>query len=374
MRRPPTSRVPTFQPAPTARRTAAAPAEPLDDLQPVGVLGSSRGQAGASRSLHALLWTLLVGAVVLGLISLLSLSTRRPVAAAAPSPASKTPEAPPGGCAELVVNAWLAGDTSTLKSLVSTDLPRLPEGKRAAARTYTLQAKAVTAPAQTWAYVVGAEVLTIDKDGRRSPAGIQFFSVALTQNIAADTPLVGACGGWTAPSLPANVAGLSAATQVKLAYDRTLSTTGHPIADTLNPFFTALLVGDGQVERYLAPGTTVAAVTPAPYSKVRLERLAAVKADADLSTGQSLPVDGTRVHLLATVSATAGAEPGEWSLNYPLTMTVRGGRWEITSVDPAPVMAPADPDRTTGPAGRTPRPTPSTTASATSAPRPSTKE
>lgn len=345
--------VPTFAaPAPDARPGEAP--ESLEGWQPAdGIRGSSRAQAGTSRGVHALLWTLLTCAVLLGLVSLLTIGARRGTAAAAPAGPAPSTDMPPGGCAELLVTAWLAGDTGVLASLVGADVPRLPAGRRAASHTYTVSARPVPGGSQ-WAYLVGAEVVNVDDKGGRSPAGVQFFTTTLTRASAGQG---GACGGWVAPALPAQTAGLAAAGTLELDYRRTMPVSGHPIADALAPFFTALLAGGGEVDRYLSPGMQLRAVAPAPYTQVRLEHLRTDSAEL----GQTLPADGTRVRLLATVAARIGDDPGEWRLTYPLSMTVRGGRWEITSVDPAPAAAPAPSLPTTaGPASTSPAPASST--------------
>lgn len=343
MRRPPARQVPTFVAAPPAGRAPQpGPAETLDHWPADGLRGSSRTQAAASRGVHGLLWTLLIGAVALGVLGLANLGGRRAAPAAAAPAAPPVVAAPPGGCAELLVSAWLAGDATTLGALVSADVPRLPARQRAATRTYTVSAQADPAGTAGWAYVIGADVVTLDKQGRSTGAGVQFFAVTLTRPAGAATG--GTCAGWAAPTLPAQVAGLAPAGRQDLAYGRALPVTGQPIPDTLNPFFTALLAGGPEIERYLAPGTTIAAVTPAPYTAVRLERLSALK-DAEVGTGQTLPADGTRVRLLATVAAKVGDQPGEWRLTYPLTLAVRGGRWEITAIDTTPAPPPTSSTR-----------------------------
>ncbi|GAB1646802.1 hypothetical protein KRMM14A1259_72250 [Krasilnikovia sp. MM14-A1259] len=338
--------MPTFVAAPAPGRAPQPPAETLDDWPADGLRGSSRTQAATSRGVHGLLWTLLIGAVALGLLGLANLGGRRAapaVAAPAPPPAAA---APPGGCAELLVSAWLAGDATTLGALVSADVPRLPARARAATRTYTVSAQA-DAAGTGWAYVIGADVVTLDKQGRAAGVGVQFFAVTLTR--PAGQAAGGTCAGWAAPTLPAQVAGLAPAGRQDLAYGRALAVTGQPIPDTLTPFFAALLAGGPEIERYLAPGTTIAAVVPAPYTAVRLERLSAVK-DAEVGAGQDLPADGTRVQLLATVAAKVGDQPGEWRLTYPLTLAVRGGRWEITAIDTTPAVPAPTPSSSTRPA------------------------
>ena len=323
--------VPTFIADPDTRPRPVV-ADTLDDWESVnGVKGSSRVQARASRGLHILLWSLMASAVLFGLLGLLTAGARHGSTGTVATAVPLAADTPPGGCAELLVTAWLAGDTTVLSYLVGADLPHLPVGKRAATRTYTLSTRAVPGSTGQWAYVIGAEVSDVDDQGHRTPAGMQFFATTLTRAATG-----GACGGWVAPALPAQVAALSTANAQDLVYTHSLATAGAPIADTLTPFFTALLTGSGQVERYLAPGVLLSAVSPAPYSQVRLQHLSSDNADV---TAQ-VPADGTRVRLLATVNVRVAQQAGDWQLSYPLSMTVRGGRWEITSLDPGAVLAP----------------------------------
>lgn len=337
MRRRGPAPVPSFIVTPPAT-ALPEPAETLHDWPaPDGLRGSTRRQALAGRGLHALLWTLLIGAVGLGLLGM----TRPGSRAAAPAAASTVAPAvaqPPGGCAELLVTAWLTGDAAVLTALLGADVPRLPQRQRTATRTYTVSVQPGPDPA-SWSYVIGADVAAVGRNGASTAAGIQFFAVTLTHR-SAPAAAGSTCAGWSAPALPAQVAGLAPAPRQQLAYDRTLATSGQPVADTLGRFFTALLAGGPEIERYLAPGVSLAAVTPAPYTQVRLERLAAAGGE-QLRAGE-VPADGTQARLLATVAATVGDQPGEWRLTYPLSMAVRGGRWEITAIDPAPVLPPAD--------------------------------
>src|SRR5205814_1111465 len=114
------------------------------------------------RAAHGLLWTLLVGAVLLGLAGLAAFLAPPPAASGGggqPTAAASTVPAPPGGCAELVVTAWLAGDTVTLRPLLGGDVPRLPAGQRAAQRTYTVTTAGAPGPVPAWSFVIGADVV-----------------------------------------------------------------------------------------------------------------------------------------------------------------------------------------------------------------------
>jgi hypothetical protein len=51
-----------------------------------------------------------------------------------------------------------------------------------------------------------------------------------------------------------------------------------------------------------------------------------------------VPKDGACQQVLVTVRAT-GRDSNRVPLAYAFTLTARAGRWEITSLDPAPVSA-----------------------------------
>src|SRR5262249_20199473 len=107
------------------------------------------------------------------------------------------------------------------------------------------------------------------------------------------------------------------------------------------------LTGDGDVSRYLAPGVALDAVTPAPFTKVTVDRLAVAKIDGS-----------TRARVLATATTSAG---GQRSVGYELGIHPRAGRWAVTSLAGAAVLAdqPATPASTapTAPAPTAPAPT-----------------
>lgn len=103
-------------------------------------------------------------------------------------------------------------------------------------------------------------------------------------------------------------------------------------------------------------------VTPAPYTSVEVDQIAAAGPGADRVSGAAaVPKDGTQQQVLVTVRAT-GWDSNCVPLAYAFTLTARAGRWEITSLDPAPLpaitAAPAatPPPGTTSPVTTTPVP------------------
>lgn len=291
-----------------------------ENWHPAGPVGAStRLQATLSRWLALGLWAVIGLALVLGLVNCAQTSASAPPPVTAAH--SPTPVAPPGGCAELAVAAWVAGDADLLDgATAATGLA--PDADRQAVHTYTA---AVTGPAapDRWGYLVAARVQERDRDsGQWQDLGLQYFTVTMVES-------QGGCQGWSPAALPMQVAAPPLAADVALPYTVPLTPSGTELGATLEAFFGGMLAGAGDMERYLAPGVTIPAVVPAPYREIRVTDLRAWSG-APIERAADLPPDGTTVRLLVTVTADRAALP----LTYPVTVAVRGGRWEVVAIDP----------------------------------------
>ncbi len=131
--------------------------------------------------------------------------------------------------------------------------------------------------------------------------------------------------------LPAIVPAPEPAEQPRLAYTAEL-TTVDAIAAAAEGFMTSLLLGNGDVARYTTPGTEITPVTPAPYADLTVSSVMAIPTDVDPAEVTS----GEQVEVLVTVAATAGS--GTDRLNYPLLLTARDGRWEVTTIRSSPLL------------------------------------
>src|SRR5690606_3444107 len=122
-------------------------------------------------------------------------------------------------------------------------------------------------------------------------------------------------------------------------YEVSLPASGTELSQTLTAFFNGLLAGTENVERYVAPGVFIPTLTPPPYQQVEVTDLR-----ARVELPEAVPPDGTVAQLLVTVST----ESVDLPLVYPVTVGVRGGRWEVIALDPLvgtdplPVVAPMD--------------------------------
>jgi len=291
--------------------------------------GSTRLQTALSRVAACLLWGAVVLAVVLGLVNLAGPPV--PVSLPPPGAASASPRIPPpGGCAEIVGAGWLAGDPDVVAGIAGQPArtPSPGPGRRAA-HTYTAAATP-SADGTRWGYLVGVDVEHRDDDGSWVAAGRQFYTVTLAAG--------GGCAGWGAVAPPARVAAPALAAPVGSGYPARLPASGTPLSDTLGAFFTAVLTGTGSADRYVAPGSVAPVLESARYDWVELAdvRAAGVAGGSVAATvtvgGTAVPPDGTVLHLLVTVVADPAGDP--LPLVYPVTVGVRGGRWEVMSIDP----------------------------------------
>lgn len=109
---------------------------------------------------------------------------------------------------------------------------------------------------------------------------------------------------------------------------------GDPAARAaVQEFLTAYLAGSGEVSRYTAPGSSITAVTPAPYSKVLVQNLNATE---EMSAKTAVK-DGTEVQVLVTAQLDQGTS--SQTSTYFLTMASRAGRWEVKSIDTTPKIS-----------------------------------
>lgn len=131
-----------------------------------------------------------------------------------------------------------------------------------------------------------------------------------------------------ATNAPSPVAGPVKAPKVQLGYRDQVSLDS-TLGASVSQFLTALLAGQGDLTRYTTPGMKIRAVSPAPYSSVELANLVTSE---DLGDGLDAPAEGRTVRALVTANAIDGAG-GAVTVQYPLTLKARAGRWEIAKID-----------------------------------------
>jgi hypothetical protein len=179
-----------------------------------------------------------------------------------------------------------------------------------------------------WSVVVAVDLLTQQPDGSH-PAKITCEQVSLLGN----------AGAYVAAALPSPVACPGTLASVELGYGQSAELDG-PIGQSVGGFLTAYLVGQGQLDRYVSPGASLAVVVPAPYVSVRLQEL---RTHEEFEPGQAArPLDGTQTHVLARAFG-YDATGQNTAVDYALTLTARAGRWEVSGIDPSPLLAQQSP-------------------------------
>jgi hypothetical protein len=236
------------------------------------------------------------------------------------------PSATPEGWAEMYVRSWLSATRDDLAGL-ETFCPQGAKPQRATGTQVpidTAMVSVVSPAAGLWSVVVVADVLVLQPDGKRKAT-----------LLCAQVAVAGTDGAYSAAALPSPVACPSAGGAVALAYEEVGEPAG-PVGQSVAGFLGAYLAGQGQLERFVSPGASLAPLRPASFAAVRLVEL---RTHEKFEPGQAArPLDGTTVHVLvhaAAVDVTGQGTP----VDYALTLVARAGRWEINRIDPAPLLA-----------------------------------
>lgn len=246
-----------------------------------------------------------------------------------------------GEFAQRLVVTWLATTRERPDALVAL-IPGVQD-QSLPATPYTVADPTVadiTDNAGVWSVTVAVTVTDIrHQDARR------FYRVPVIVTTSAGAPLT-----VTAVTLPTPVAAPIVTSPPRLGYDTLVDPTG-PVAATVAGFLTAYTTGQGDVTRYVSPGATLPAITPAPFTAVHLDGLSADRVPA------AAPGDGQVLRVLVTATGTVAA--GQVSpVSYALTLTARADRWEVTAIDLTPLLA--TPPTTTTTSGVTAPATPLT--------------
>jgi len=266
--------------------------------------------AHSVRATAALLWGLVAAGAVLGALAFLTRPSR-------PAETRAEDSRPPTGFAELYVGAFLGAGEGSESMLLPflADPPKLrgvSSGSMYAARTAAIGVE-VVAP-RYWSIDVAAEVLGRVGDGYES-LGIRVYRVAVLD----------ADGGPVAVTLPSLVTIPTAPAPAPLG----LRASAQPrpddeLAAAITGFVTAFLCGDGDVERYVAPGSAVAAVQPPPFRTAEV-----------LSLARST-TEGPVEHVLVVVDG-RDVIGRRQQLAYGLVVARRAGRWEVQHIAAPPL-------------------------------------
>ncbi|MGW3681260.1 conjugal transfer protein [Streptomyces prasinus] len=227
--------------------------------------------------------------------------------------------ADPSGYAQLFVGAWLrssADDTATAQARLAQSLAPDVELPDRAADAHDAQARLESVTAVRSAQH-GSGRWWVTVAAQYADASVRYFAVPVA---AGDDG-----GSFTVTGAPGVVAGPGRAEVTPSPYGVTVSKG--ELSSTVGQFLGAYLTGAGEVERYLAPGVHLPAVSPAPYSAVTVRQVLAVE---EAAAGEKVPGDGTTVRVRAQVEARD--EAGRWPLAYELELKARSGRWDVAAL------------------------------------------
>lgn len=223
---------------------------------------------------------------------------------------------------------------------------------------------AVATSPGVWVVTVAAQVAP----ARGAPERTRFFAVPVA--VAGDSAVRS-----KALSLPSEVPDPGASVAQELSYARPIASGTGPWGTSAG-FLSALLTGQGEVARYTSPGAPIRQVSPPPWDRAQLVRLAAAGPFEDRA-----PQDGSTVRVLATVEVSTSAPPapvqtsapiptpsgdrataapssptgavsppaapsrvsGPYAMQYTLTLTARAGRWEVTQMQTPQASDPETP-------------------------------
>ncbi|MGW7613263.1 conjugal transfer protein [Streptomyces sp. NPDC054766] len=269
------------------------------------------------------LWTVIAaGPVALGVAITSTPATVEAATATRPAAVRTTVASDPAGYAQLFLGAWLRSSaddaTSAQARFVQSmgpdvDLPDPAPGAPSKLASVSV-VRSVQRAGGAWSVTVAAQYA----DG-----AVRYYAVPVAGDRAGTAFAVTAAPGVVAGPALIDVPASSYGVRVPEG----------ALASAVGEFLGAYLTGAGEVDRYLAPGVKLSAVSPSPYSVVVVQQvLAAEKAAA----AEQMPGDGTRVRVLAQVEARDAG--GRWPLAYEVVLRVRSGRWEVAGLESGSVQ------------------------------------
>ncbi|MFF4449944.1 conjugal transfer protein [Streptomyces sp. NPDC001502] len=322
------------------------------DKEPVG--GWSTGaQANTTNLLRWAAWGLLVLGPFIGTMAYLAPPSQ--AGPAEPEPTSSAAPAAGGqgaaGFATLFVASWLSAGEGDQNKLAAYYPPAAslrfegPSGRRHGEQLTVVRLRQTDHT--VWSVTVAARVVPVRPASAKPSTepgtagsekvsdGVRYFQVPVAT--AAGTQ---GATAYTALALPGEVTAPERAATPDLIYGPMRpALPSDPRTQAVTSFLTAYLTGVGaaELDRYLAPGTQLAPITPAPYKGIALDQLA-IEGEQGSEPGVTVPGDGTTLRVLAVLRATEHDDV-RVPLAYALTLNARAGRWEITSLDGAPTTA-----------------------------------
>ncbi|WP_438306599.1 conjugal transfer protein (plasmid) [Streptomyces sp. HUAS TT11] len=293
----------------------ASPGEAAAPMAAGARLEAMRRRARVSR---VAVWTVIAAGPIALAVAVASTPTTVAAApATTPTAARTAPAADPSGYAQLFIGAWLrssADDPTTAQARLAQSMaPDVELPNPAADAQSAPQSVAAVRSAQriggAWSVTVAAQYA----DG-----SVRYYTVPVTADPSGSS--------FAVTGAPAVVAGPARAGVPKLAYGVTVPDGG--LSSAVGEFLTAYLTGAGEVDRYLAPGVNLTAVSPAPFTAVTVQQITGIE---ETAAADQVLADGTKVRVLASVEARDTT--GRWPLAYELTLKARSGRWDVAALE-----------------------------------------
>lgn len=282
------------------------------------------GTSLATRAVHlALVAALVCGPLALAVAALRSGRNAPPATAVSSMSNVGTLEASRASAAgERLVLTWMTGtqaDEPMLQAQLMTALPptfALPDTKPVPPDQVWVDS-AEEVDAGRWQIVVGA---------RGGAAGAQsFFTVPVLVDDAGAAVLT--LPARTNPPAPPDARLAPAQGLTSVALD-------DPVYQTVSGYLAAFLGGQGELDRWVAPGVNATPIQPRPCRMVNLD-------DVRTAVDEVPAPDRNGLQLAVIATATCRAAAGSATVSqYPLVLQVRDGRWEVAADNPGLATSP----------------------------------
>ncbi|GAA3785698.1 conjugal transfer protein [Streptomyces chiangmaiensis] len=264
-------------------------------------------------------WTVIAAGPIALCVAVTSAPTTVAAAPATKPTAVRTATAAtdPGGYAQVFIGAWLRSDANDETSAQA----RLAQSMAPDVELPDPAADAQSAPGSVTAVrnaQRGTGAWSVTVAAQYAGGSVRYYAVPVASDSTGSS--------FTVTGAPGVVAGPARAGVPKSPYAVTVPEGD--LSSAVGQFLSAYLTGAGEVDRYLAPGVKLTAVSPAPYTAVSVQQVSAIE---EAAAAEQVPADGTKVRVLASVEARDST--GRWPLAYEITLKARSGRWEVAALE-----------------------------------------
>lgn len=283
-------------------------------------------------------WTLVAFVVIASVITVIQLMNPRAQTAQAVAATDGPATQQAGDYARGFVGAWLratrddAQQLARYKSIASGEITATEsvQFRDLAIASAELEGNGIAT------VVVSAEVLTPIEEQGQVTGAVETKNVWVPTwfqvNVQHENGLFTALG-WPAPiPTPKTAIGAQAAYTYEASAD---------VKATVDAFFRAYALDEGEVNRMTHPESAIEALGPNPYTAVKV-----LKITTDKDFEDKIPADGTSTRALIDLALGTGPDAFR-AATYSMTLETRGGRWEIRALDPAPLVSPSNTNSTT---------------------------